>query len=63
MASSSHMCGIAITLIFCNMTVLRNNIMQNFYGGNFDVLETFQLNRQNLTRQLFKNNTAFTGVW
>ena len=42
--------------------------MQNFHGGNFDVLETFQLNRQNLTRknltrQLFKNNTAFIGVW
>ena len=47
--------------------------MQNFHWGNFDVLETLQLNCQNLTRQnltrqnltcqLFKNNTAFTDVW
>ena len=38
-------------------------IAQNFDGG-FDVFDAFQLDRQNLTRQIiYKNNTAFTGVW
>ena len=36
---------------------------QNFDGGDFDVFDTFQLDRQNFTRQLFKNNTVFTGIW
>ena len=30
---------------------------------NFDVFDAFQLDCQNLTRQLFKSSTAFTGVW
>ena len=29
-------------------------------GGNFDIFDAFQLDRQNLTCQ---NNTAFIGVW
>ena len=32
-------------------------------GENFDVFDVFQLGLQNLTRQIFKSITAFTGAW
>ena len=32
--------------------VLKYRIVENFDGGNFDVFDAFQLDRQNLTRQI-----------
>ena len=44
----------------CNYNNLTYHIAQNFYGGKFDVFDALQLDRQNLTHQIIKNNT---GVW
>ena len=32
-------------------------------GGNFDVFDASQLDRQNLTHHFFKIITVFTGAW
>ena len=45
-------------LVFSNDWITIYRIAQNF-----DVFDAFQLDRQNLTHQIAKNNTEFTAVW